>query len=262
MSNRYRFATITLLGLLISGSALAQSSSSKPSGNVTGSNHNATTAATEMASVAAPDETTPTLATRPMQSSVMLPTGTAIRIKLDAPLSTSTSQIGQNFSGKVSEAVIVEGKTAIPLNATVSGRIAHVSEPRTYRGRSSIFLVPDTVTMPNGQKVFITASIVDTGNPKHLKVNDEGQIKGERLSSRDKVEIVAGTGAGTIIGSIAKLGTGTWIGALVGVGATTGHWLIKKHPVDLPAGTELIMEISNPVTAPTTTTPVAQGGGL
>jgi hypothetical protein len=44
---------------------------------------------------------------------------------------------------------------------------------------------------------------------------------------------------------------------MIGGGAAVVHWLTKRHPVDVPAGTELIMEISRPMTV--SSTPLTAG---
>jgi hypothetical protein len=210
---------------------------------------------------ASSDMEAPALATRPKDSNVLLPIGTAIRMKLDSAISTSDSRPGDSFSGKVSEDVVVEGKTVIPKGATLSGRITRLFEPRRIAGRPAIQLVPDTVKLPNGKTLTIAAVIVDTGDPDKLHVNEEGRIKGPGMSQMDKVEFVAGTSAGTVAGTVINPGFGTLVGAASGATLTTAHWLWRRHSLELPAGTELIMEISSPVAADTTTLPrVAQGG--
>src|SRR6266568_2479675 len=113
---------------------------------------------------------TPALATRPATSNVMLPIGTAIRMKLDSAVSTSDSRPGDKLSGKVTQDVVVEGKTVIPAGATLSGRVMRLFEPRRIAGRPAIQLVPDSVTIAKGKSLSIAAVVVDTGNPKRLKV--------------------------------------------------------------------------------------------
>jgi hypothetical protein len=173
-------------------------------------------------------------------------------MKLSAPISTHDSKEGDVFIGTVSEDVVVEGKTVIPAGANMNGRITRLSEPRRFAGRPSIQLTPYWITLSSGKSLQIAAAVVDTNHPRTLHVNDEGRIKGPGINSRDKVEFVAATGTGTVVGSVVSLGTGSWIGAAAGASFATGHWLIRRHSLELPVGTELIMEISNPVAAPTT----------
>jgi hypothetical protein len=186
-----------------------------------------------------------------------LPTGTAIRMKLETPLSSRQSKEGDAFSGRVTEPVIVNGKTVIPVGSSITGRLLRVSDPRRIGGSGSMHLLPESVMLPNGKSFLINASMVDTSTPSKLTVDDEGRIKSKGINSGDKVEMVAGTGTGAIIGTIAGGGKGFLIGSVIGGGATVVHWLTKRHPVDVPAGTELIMEINRPMTV--SSTPLTAG---
>lgn len=176
-----------------------------------------------------------------------LPTGTAIKMKLETPLSSRDSKEGDGFSGRVTEDVVVNGRTVIPVGASVSGRLIRVSDPRRVGGVGSIHMLPEAVLLPNGKSFAINAALVDTSLPSFLKVDDEGRVKGQGITKGDKVEMAGGTGAGMVVGAIAGGGKGLLVGAMVGGGATVVHWLSKRHSVEIPAGTELIMEISRPM---------------
>lgn len=181
-----------------------------------------------------------------------LPAGTAIRMKLQTPLSSRSNQEGDAFSGRVTEPVVVQGRTVIPVGASISGRLVRISDPRRIVGTGSLRLRPESVMLPNGQNYAINASVVDTSTPKKLTVDEEGRIKARGFNGGDKTEMIAGTGAGAIAGTIIAGGRGTLVGSMIVGGATVVHWLTKRHPVDVPAGTELIMEISHPVTVSNT----------
>jgi hypothetical protein len=51
-----------------------------------------------------------------------------------------------------------------------------------------------------------------------------------------------------LIGGLAGGGKGVLIGGAVGATATIAHWLTKHKSAMIPAGTELVMELSRPVT--------------
>jgi hypothetical protein len=259
MNTKLRIVTIISIAT-IALSGFAQSS--KPTGDLTDSSPaTATQANTVTTTPAPPTPDAPILATRPADSQVLLPIGTAIRMKLSKSISTHDSKEGDIFLGTVSEDVVVEGKTVIPAGANMNGRITRLSEPRRFAGRPSIQLTPYWITLSSGKSLQIAAAVVDTSQPRMLHVNDEGRIKGPGITKQDKVEFVAATGTGTVVGSVVSLGTGTWIGAAAGASFATGHWLIRRHSLELPIGTELIMEISNPVAAPTTALPNTVAGG-
>jgi hypothetical protein len=170
-------------------------------------------------------------------------------MKLESSLSSRSNSEGDAFSGHVTEPVILHGNTVIPAGASITGRILRISDPRRIAGTGSLRLRPESVTLPGGQTYAISASMVDTSTPKKLTVDDEGRIKARGFNGGDKTEMIAGAGAGAIAGTIIAGGKGTLFGSMIVGGATVAHWLTKRHPVDVPAGTELIMEISHPTTA-------------
>src|SRR5689334_6561636 len=47
-----------------------------------------------------------------------LPVGTTVRMKLETMLSTMTSKRNDEFAGRVTEAVMLDGKTIIPVGAS------------------------------------------------------------------------------------------------------------------------------------------------
>ncbi|HYE25059.1 MAG TPA: hypothetical protein VEG32_07645 [Clostridia bacterium] len=222
--------------MAIAAPAEAQGSPQKPSPQVVRESDGPITSGQQSA---------PRLTTR-ANSFVALPAGTAIRLKLEEAVSTRGNSQGDTFSGRMSEAVVVDGRTVIPQGATVTGHIVRVSEPRRIAGRPSIDLRPESVIFPDGQTMPIAAFVVDTNDPETLDVDDEGRIKGPGREKMDNVELAAGTGVGAVAGAVIGGGKGTLWGALAGATVSTGHWLTKRHSMTLPAGTEIIVEISGP----------------
>jgi hypothetical protein len=181
------------------------------------------------------------------QTNLSLPAGTGVRIKLENTLATFSSKQGDTFSGRVTEAVALAGKTIIPVGTTVQGTVGRVSEPRRAEGRPTIALYPHTVILPDGTRYNLNATVVDTNLRNGTDVNEEGEFKGRTRDRGDNVELAAGAAGGGVIGALAGGGKGFLIGAAIGAGATTIHWLTKHHSAVLPAGTELVMELSRPM---------------
>ena len=189
------------------------------------------------------------------QSNVSLPAGTALKVKLENTLATFSNKPGDPFSGRVMEAVVIDGKTVIPVGTTVQGRVTKVNEPRRIAGKPTIGIFPETIVMPNGEQYMLNASLVDTSVRKGTDVNDEGQFKGNGHDGKDLTEVGMGTGGGMLIGGLAGGGKGLLIGGVIGATATVTHWLTKHRSAVLPAGTELTMELSRPLAM----TPAAAG---
>lgn len=189
---------------------------------------------------------TPT-ASAPANMAATLPVGTPVRMKLETALSTSSTVSGDTFSGRVMEDVKLNDRVILPVGATLQGQVVRVSDPRRIKGKPMIQLLPQVVILPNGEKYVINAAVVDTNKINGTSVDDEGRIKGPGHTDRDVMEIGAGTGVGAIVGGIAKGGKGSLIGAGVGASATVIHWLTKRNSASLPAGSEIIFELSRPM---------------
>jgi len=195
--------------------------------------------------VSAPAQETPAEVTE--TPALRLPAGTSVRLKLETPISTSTSKPGDAFYGRVTQSVLHEGKTVIPVGSSVEGNVVRVSEPRRIKGLPTIELRPNLIVMPDGNRYHIHAVVVDTDPSTKTDVNEEGAIKGQGMNKRDKVEIGAGTGAGLTVGAMAGGGKGALVGAAIGAGATVTRWLTKRKSAELPAGSEIVMELDRPV---------------
>jgi hypothetical protein len=181
------------------------------------------------------------------QNNMSLPAGTAFKVKLENTLSTFSSKEGDAFSGRVVDPVVLDGKTVIPVGATVQGRVTKVNEPRRIAGKPTIGIFPEAVVLPSGERYMLNAALVDTSLRNGSDVNTEGQFKGDGHDAHDLTEVGFGTGGGMLIGGLAGGGKGLLIGGGIGATITVAHWLGKKRSAVLPSGTELMMELSRPL---------------
>ncbi len=224
--------TVVLCALALAGAAFAQDSTNKPSA-----------AWTAQEVQRQPRRNLETRAVNPS----LLPAGTAIRIRLERTLSTSRNHIGDKFYGHIIEPVRVNDRTIIPAGGTVSGFIDRKSQPRRLAGHPSLRLRPEKLLLPGGDSYAIDASVVDSGNPHRNKVDEEGRISGPAISSREKIETVALTSTGAVTGAVVAGPVGSLVGAAAGATISGGHYMMKRHSMELPAGTILILELNAPV---------------
>ena len=68
------------------------------------------------------------MATAALAQNTALPAGTALKVKLENTLATFSNKNGDPFSGRVTEAVTLDGKTVIPKGAQVTCRIVKVKK--------------------------------------------------------------------------------------------------------------------------------------
>src|SRR5437763_6508226 len=190
------------------------------------------------------------------QTSSPVPAGTALMVRLDTTLATFSNHTGDPFQAKVTQAIVVNGATLIPMGATIEGRVTKISEPRRISGKPTSGILPEAVIMPSGERYFLHATLVDT-NIQGADVNQEGQFKGTGHDRRDTLETGGGTAGGMLIGGLIGGGPGVLIGGAVGATSTTVHWLSKHRSATLPAGTQLTLEWNRPMAMGVTAT----GGG-
>jgi hypothetical protein len=181
------------------------------------------------------------------QTNLALPAGTALKVKLDRALTTFSNKAGDPFTGHVSEPVMLDGKTIIPVGATVEGKVTKVSEPRRITGKPTIGILPQAVVLPGGERFPLDATLVDTNLRGGTDVNEEGQFKGSGHDRNDLAELAAGTGGGMLAGGLIGSGPGLLIGGAVGATGATVHWFARHRSAMIPSGTELVLELNRPL---------------
>ena len=191
------------------------------------------------------------------QSAAPVPAGTALMVKLQTTLATFSNKPGDPFQARLTQAVVLNGRTLIPAGSMVEGRVTKVSEPRRISGKPTIGIMPEVLVLPTGERFFLDATLVDTNAGRDTDVNQEGQFKGSGHDRRDTLETGGGTAGGMLIGGLIGGPPGILIGGIVGAGSTSAHWLSKHRSATLPSGTTLTLELNRPLAM----TPVVANAG-
>ena len=174
--------------------------------------------------------------------------GTPLRARLQNPLSTKDTQVGDTFLAELAQPITQHGVVLIPAGSQIKGRISAVHGGRRFTGRASIRLQPDFITFPDGTAHRIHAELIDLDNFDNAHVDSEGTVVGtehpkQALAAMGLVTASAAT-AGAIIGG----GVGAGIGAAIGVGAGAVVWLKRDVQQELPVGTGLVFSLDEPLT--------------
>lgn len=191
------------------------------------------------------------------QTSSPIPAGTALMARLETTLATFSNKPGDPFHARLTQDVVLNGRTVIPAGTTIEGRVTRVSEPRRISGKPTIGILPETLILPTGERFFLDATLVDTNAGRDTDVNQEGEFKGSGHDRRDQLETGGGTAGGMLVGGLIGGPPGILIGGVVGAGSTGVHWLSKHRSATLMAGTELTLELNRPLAM---TTAVASAG--
>ena len=171
----------------------------------------------------------PIITTMPMD----VPSGTELVLTLETPVSSETAKPDQPVRATLAKPVVVAGMEVIPHGALVTGAVVSAERSGKVKGRASIALRFNEVTVMNAPYRIITAQIVR---------------EAEATKGKDAKTIAVTTGVGTAIGAIAGGGKGAAIGAGVGGAAGTGAVLATRgKEVTIPAGATLRTEITKTV---------------
>lgn len=174
---------------------------------------------------------------QPAPTPVTVAAGTSFDAELATSLSSETSQVGDRFTATLTSPLSGGGREAVPAGATIEGRVVEVQATRKIGGRARLGLAFDTVVLADGTQEPLSASISEVG---------ESQAKED--AKKIGIGAVAGAILGRIIGGGSKTKRGT-IGAIVG--GAVGTVLAARDegdPVELPAGTILMLDLEAPLT--------------
>lgn len=192
----------------------------------------------------APEQSNSQLRSR--SAPAVLPTATVLRLKLSHPISTASAKPGEQFIATLSSPVQVNGRTIFPAGTSVSCRIDRARGARRFVGKPLLSIKAIRAHTPSGEELNFIASVVDTSNPQHLDVSQEGSVRGISPNPMNKIEMGALTGVGAVAGTVIAGPEGLLVGTAGGALIAAGHIFVKHRELTLPAGTELIFELDAP----------------
>ncbi|HST22667.1 MAG TPA: hypothetical protein VLR90_16205 [Blastocatellia bacterium] len=190
-------------------------------------------------SMSAEAQRRPTVRRRtPVASTVIVPSGTNLRVRLNNDLSSKDSRVGDRFTTTVVNPSRYE-------NATVTGHISSIKKSGTVKGRTSMTLAFDAIEMPEGRRAPLRGQVVRIYDSESGKVDDEGRVES---GSRGKQAIKRGgigAAAGAIIGGIAGGGKGAAIGLILGGAGGAGSLAVQgSKELKLESGTEMLVRVT------------------
>ena len=160
-----------------------------------------------------------------------IPVGTEFDVRLQTPLSSSTSQVEDRFEATtLVDLKDANGRVIVPAGSVLRGVVSAVNKAGRIERKGSMQVAFDRITI-KGRSYPIRATVTQA-------IESEG-IKGE------KEKIGIGAGAGAIIGGILGGVKGAIAGILIGGGGTIAA--TEGKDVELPAGTVLRVRLDSPL---------------
>ena len=164
---------------------------------------------------------------------LVVPADTTITVVLDEPLSSKTSESGQNFAATVSTPIEIDGKIAVPKGARATGVVREAKSAGRFKGGAVLSLVLSSITV----------------NKSSYNVETSDHSLATKGKGKRSAALIGGGGvAGAIIGGLAGGGKGAAAGAALGAGAGTGGAAFTgNREINLPAETPLSFKLLQPL---------------
>lgn len=169
-------------------------------------------------------------------SSITVPAGTTISIRMIDSVDSATNQIGDQFHASLESDITVNNVVIAPKGADVYGKLEQVQSAGSIKGQSELQLGLTGIRI-NGEIVPITTGDYEVA----------GASRGKQ--SAERIGGVAALGA--VIGAIAGGGKGAAIGAGAGAGVGTAVQVATKgQQVRVPSETVLDFKLQTAFSVP------------
>jgi hypothetical protein len=180
------------------------------------------------------DSIIPVPARAPVVRTVTIPDNTVLDVRLDTSHASDTSRVEERVNGTLASALEIDGVTAIPAGAKLTGYLTEVQESGKVKGRAELGLRFNRLQ---------TGSVTYDIDTKPMSWIAESTKK------EDAVKIGAGAAAGAVIGAITGGKKGAAIGSAIGAGGGTAVVLATDgQEIRLAAGRKLKVSLTNPLT--------------
>jgi hypothetical protein len=158
-----------------------------------------------------------------------------IGIRMESALSTETARVEDRVAAVVTRDVVVDGRTAIPAGARLSGVVVAADRGGRFRERARLGVQFTSLRLPDNSTVRIRTEPI--------------YRDGESPSREATTKIGIGAAAGAVIGGIIGGKKGAVIGGATGAGAGTAVVTAgDRHAAILESGASLTVRLMEPVT--------------
>lgn len=181
--------------------------------------------------------------------------GTALELFLETEIAAGETVEGDEFFGKISKDVLVEGQLVIPKGTRVHGVLSTMEGPKRAGRNGYINTRIDYLITPDGREVPIEG----TSSTRDSKGKAAAKVVG-RAAGYTAIGGVVGTLVALQVGGLAaaaaSYGCAPAGGAAIGAAAgLTIAMLTKGKSIMLQPGTEMHVQLNEPLKLPTMTMP-------
>ena len=173
-------------------------------------------------------------ATPAPQTSLTLPSGTRLQVRLNQSIDVKHAAPGDRFTGTLAQPIVEDNTVVVPSGSAAAGEVLVAHRRGLFKGRSLMALTLTRLDV-NG-----TQYRIETGNLARTKKG-----KGRRSAAF----IGGGAGMGMLIGGVATGGVGLLVGGLAGGGAgALGAAFTGNRDLSIPAESVVTFRLQDALT--------------
>jgi hypothetical protein len=168
-------------------------------------------------------------------TTIALPAGTWVTMRVNEPLSSDRNQTGDAFTGTLMEPIIANGLLIARRGSTVRGVVTEAQKAGRVAGVSHLKLELTEIQIADGRQIQVKTKLIDR--------------RGNTSYGRDAFAIGATTATGAAIGAGVNGGVGAGVGAAAGlVVSTIGVMLTRGRATVVGPETPLTFAMETPLT--------------
>jgi hypothetical protein len=167
---------------------------------------------------------------------VKVEAGTHILLSMINSVSTRQAAVGDRIYLETAFPVLSNNRIVIPQGSWVTGTVTEVKRPGRMKGRGSLQVRFDSLTLPNGVSKNFRSDLGAIDPTSNETLEREGsKVKSAGNKTKDTVTVAGTTAAGTVIGSgvggaLGHAGMGAGVGAASGAAAGLIGVLASRGP--------------------------------
>lgn len=168
----------------------------------------------------------------------IVPVGTNLKIRINDTLSSKDSRVGDSFTATVLTPSRFE-------EATLRGHVSSIQKSGKIKGRTSMNLAFDSVTLTDGRSGTLHGYVTRVYGDDAGRADSEGGVESGSRTNQAIKRGGIGAVAGAIIGGIAGGGKGAAIGLIVGGAGGAGSLAIQgSKELKIESGTEMLVHVT------------------
>lgn len=173
----------------------------------------------------------------PPSTTLTLPVGSWIKVRVDEALSSDRNQPGDIFTASLAQPLVAGGRVIARRGQTVGGAVAVAEKAGRRKGTSRLGLELTEVSLVDGRQIPVKTRLME--------------YRGDTSVGRDIGAIGTTTGAGAAIGAAVDGGFGAGTGAIAGAAASTiGVLMTRGKPTEVYPEAVLTFRLEDPLTIP------------